>query len=152
MFKTLKFKSLFLFIALIGASGLFAQEQDINDSELNKFAEAYMNIQLQNQEAQTQMISIIENEGLKTDRYSEIENSTLDPNLKSDATEAEMKMYANATAKMEELRPGLEKKAIDGIVATGLTFERFQELAGAIQNDQSLQQRLQGILMANQKE
>ena len=152
MFKTLKFKSLFLFLALIGANSIYAQEKEINDLELNQFAKAYINVQMQNQQAQERMINIIEETGLKTERFGEIENATLDSSVKSDATEAEMKMYVNATAKMEELRPELEKKAVDGIVATGLTFERFQELAGAIQNDQNLQEKLQGILMEQQEQ
>lgn len=150
MFKSLKIKSLFLFVGILGSASLFAQEAEISDNELGKFADAYINIQMQNQEAQQEMIAIIENEGLKIERFSEIEQSSMDPNKKVDATDAEMKMHANATAKIDKMQPEMEKKAKEGIESKGLTFERFQELAAVIQQDQSLQQRLQNILMENQ--
>ncbi len=150
MFNSLKIKSLFLFVAVLGSASLFAQEKEVSDSELNKFADAYINIQMQNQEAQQEMISIIEGEGLKIERFSEIQQASMDPNQKNDATPAEMKMHDNAVAKMEKLQPELEKKAKEGIESKGITFERFQELATVIQQDQGLQQRLQGILMKHQ--
>lgn len=150
MLKLLKIKSLLLFVAVLGSVGLFAQENQITDTELNKFADAYMNMQMQNQEAQQEMIAIIQAEGLKLERFSAIEEAAMDPNKESDATPAELKMHANATDKMKKMQPALEKKAIEGIESKGLTFERFQELATVIQQDQSLQQRLQDILMKSQ--
>ncbi|SDX44619.1 DUF4168 domain-containing protein [Aequorivita viscosa] len=150
MFKSLKLKSLFLFVTVLGSVASFAQENEVSDAELNKFADAYINMQMQNQEAQQEMIAIIQNEGLKVERFSEIDQATMDPNKESDATPAELKMHANATDKMKKMQPALEKKAIEGIESKGLTFERFQELATVIQQDQSLQQRLQDILMKSQ--
>lgn len=150
MFKSLKIKSLFLFVAVLVSAGLFAQENEVSDSELNKFADAYINVQMQNQEAQQKMMAIIQEEGLKVERFSEIDQAAMDPNTQSDATEAELKMHSNATAKIQKMQPELEKKAIEGIESKGLTFERFQELAAVIQKDQGLQQRLQNILMKSQ--
>lgn len=150
MLKLLKIKSLLLFVAVLGSVGLVAQENQITDTELNKFADAYMNMQMQNQEAQQEMIAIIQAEGLKLERFSAIEEAAMDPSKESDATAAEMKMHSNATDKMKKMQPALEKKAIEGIESEGLTFERFQELAAVIQQDQGLQQRLQGILMKSQ--
>ena len=150
MFKSLKLKSLFLFVTILGSASSFAQENEVSDAELSKFADAYINIQMQNQEAQQEMMTIIQDEGLKVERFSEIEEAAMDPNKTSDATDAEIKMHANATAKMEKMQPMLEQRAVEGIESKGLTFERFQELAAVIQQDQGLQQRLQGILMKNQ--
>ncbi|QAA81476.1 DUF4168 domain-containing protein [Aequorivita sp. H23M31] len=152
MFKSLKIKSLFLFVAVLGSAGVFAQDKDISDSELNKFADAYINVQMQNQEAQQEMISIIEGEGLKIERFGEIQQASMDPNQTNDATPEEMKMHDAAVAKMEKLQPQLEQKAKAGIESKGMTFERFQELATVIQQDQALQQRLQAILMKHQME
>src|SRR5690554_2935409 len=119
MFKSIKIKGLFLFVAIVGSVGLTAQENKISDDELNKFAEAYINVQMQNQESQQKMMVAIEEEGLKVDRFSEIQESTMNPNVKSDATEAELKMHANATAKIEGMQPEFEKKAREGIESKG---------------------------------
>ena len=152
MLNFLKTKSLFLFVIILGSVGLFAQDTQVSDTELNNFADAYMNVQMQNQEIQQKQISIIEAEGLNVERFSEIQQTSMDPNQKSNATPAEMKMHENAVAKMEKMQPELEKKAKEGIESKGLTMERFQELAAVIQQDPGLQQKLQTILMEKQAE
>lgn len=150
MFKSVKLKNVFLFIAMIGTFGLFAQETEVSDTELAQFANAYQEMQVQNQEAQQEMVKIIEAEGMDVQRFSAIQQASMDPNQEVDATPEEMKMHENAIGKMQELQPELEKKASEKIVATGLTMERFEALAAVIQKDQGLQQRLQEILMKNQ--
>ncbi|WP_310994333.1 DUF4168 domain-containing protein [Aequorivita marina] len=150
MFKSVKIKSVFLFVAMMGTFGLFAQETTVSDAELTQFANAYQEMQMQNQQAQQQMVKIIEDEGMDVQRFSTIQQASMDPNQEVDATVAEMKMHGNAIAKMEKLQPELEKKASEKIAATGLSMERFEALAAQIQQDQALQQRLQAILMKNQ--
>lgn len=150
MLKSVKIKGLFLFVSILGSLTLSAQEQDVSDTELAQFADAYINVQMQNQEAQQEMVTIIENEGLDVETFSAIQQASMDPEQKADATADEMKKHANATAKIEKLQPQLEKKAIDGIESTGITLERYESLASVIQRDQGLQQRLQTILMERQ--
>ena len=150
MFKSGKIKSLFLFVTLLGAFSLSAQEQDVSDSELAQFADAYIKVQMQNQEAQQEMMTIIEGEGLEVERFSEIQQTAMDPNQKSDATADEMKKHANAIAKIDKLQPELEKKAVNEVESTGISIERFESLASVIQQDQGLQQRLQTIIMERQ--
>lgn len=150
MLKSVKVKSLFLFVAMIGSLGLFAQNNEVSEEELTKFANAYQEMQVQNQEAQQLMVNIIEAEGMDVDRFSTIQQASMENNQNVEATEAEVKMHQNAMVKIQEIQPELEKKATEKIVATGLTMERFEALAAVIQNDQGLQQRLQAILMKNQ--
>ena len=57
----------------------------------------------------------------------------------------------NIIEKIQKLQPELEKEASQRIIATGLTMERFEALAGLIQNDKSLQQRVEAILMKSQE-
>lgn len=151
MLKSLKIKSLFLFMAVLGTFSLSAQEQEISDSELGQFADAYVKVQTQNQVAQQQMMTIIEDEGLKVERFSAIQEAEMDPAKTSDATDEEKKMHASAMAKIEEMQPALEKKAVEDIESTGITMERYQMLASAIQNEKSLQERLQSILVERQQ-
>lgn len=149
MIKSFKIKSLFLFVALLGSVGLFAQNANVSDAELGKFANAYLTLQKLNQQAEQEMVAIIEKEGMKPDRFGEIEKAAM-ANQESNASAAEMAMHDKAMAKIEQMQPELERKAKEGIEAKGLTFDRFKELAAVIQQDQSLQQRLQDIFMKNQ--
>lgn len=149
MFRSLKIKSLFLFMTILGTATVSAQE-DVSDKELGQFADAYVKVQMQNQEAQQQMMTVIEEEGLKVERFSEIQEAEMDPNKTSDASAEEKKMHASAMAKIEEMQPALEKKAVEGIESTGITIERYQSLAAVIQNEKSLQQRLQTIMVERQ--
>jgi|SRR5699024_2581993 len=146
MFKSVKLRTLFFsFMLLSGSATLFAQ--DISDTQLAQFADAYINVQMQNQEAQQEMIAIIEKEGLEVERFSQIQEASMNPNQQSDATPDEMKKHASAMAKLDEMQPKLEKKAIEGIEATGISLEQYQSIASAVQQDQELQQKLQTILM-----
>lgn len=147
MLKSVKIKSLFLFLTLFGTFSLSAQEQDVSDSELNQFADAYVKVQLQNQVAQQEMMAIIEDEGLEVERFSAIQEAAIDPAKKSDATAEEMKKHASAISKMEELQPELQKKAVTEIESTGISIDQYKSLASAIQKEKSLQDRLQAILV-----
>src|SRR5690554_5191345 len=100
MFKSVKLKSLFLFVTILGSVGLFAQEAEVSDAELTQFANAYESVQIQNQEAQQKMIAIIQEEGLALDRFGEIQEATMNPNVETDATPEEMKKHANVTSEI----------------------------------------------------
>lgn len=146
MFKSVKIRTLFFSLTLLlGSVTLFAQ--DISDTQLAQFADAYMNVQMQNQEAQEEMIAIIEKEGLDVERFSQIQEASMNPDQETNATPDEMKKHASAMAKLDKMQPELEKKAIKGIESTGITMEEYQNIAAAIQQDQALQQKLQTILM-----
>ena len=151
MLKSVKLKSVFLFVTMLGTFGLFAQQNQVSEAELTKFANAYLEMQVQNQEAQQQMVQIIEDEGMDVERFSAIQQASIDPNQNVEATEAEQKMHSSVIAKFQKLQPELEQEATQRIIATGLTMERFEALASVIQNDQALQQRLQAILMKTQE-
>ncbi len=151
MFKSVKLKSLFFFVAILGSLAYTnAQENKITDAELNKWANAYQKVQMQNQEAQQQMMMMIQDEGMELQRFNEIQQASMNPNQKGDATEAEIKKHKSITDKIEKMRPALEKKATEAIESTGMSIERYQEIAAVIQQDQDLQQRLQQIMMQQQ--
>lgn len=150
MFKSVRIKSLLFFVTLLGSLSISAQEQNISDSELGQFADAYIKMQMQNQVAQQEMMTIIEDQGLKVERFSEIQEAAMDPSKKVDATAEEMKKHSNAMSKMEEIQPSLEKKAVDEIESAGISINRYKSLATVIENEKELQQRLQTILVERQ--
>ncbi|HLW33040.1 MAG TPA: DUF4168 domain-containing protein [Aequorivita sp.] len=151
MFKNVKLKTLLLFVAILGSLSVFSQEEEkVSDVELDKFAVAYINLQAQNQEAQEELMAIIEKEGLPLDRFNAIQKSNME-NTKVEASDSEIKMHANITAKIKELQPTLEAKAMEGIKSSGLTVEQFEEMVAVIQQDQALQQRLQTMVLQKQR-
>lgn len=150
MFKNVKLKTLLLFVALFGYLNGFSQEEEkVSDVDLGKFAVAYVNLQAQNQAAQEEVMTLIEKEGLPLDRFNAIQKSLMEK-TEVEATDSEKKMHANITAKITELQPTMEAKAIEGIKSSGLSVEHFEELAVAIQKDQALQQRLQTMVLQKQ--
>lgn len=149
MFKSVK-TNLFLFVALIGAITMVAQQPDVSDVELAQFADAYINLQVENQKIEQEMITLIEDEGFDVERFNQIHEANTDPTKDYGVTEEEKKKHAGVMSKIQEMQPEMEKKAIKGIEDTGLTFEKYQALTMAIQQDQQLQQRLQTILIERQ--
>jgi len=154
MFKTSKIRTLFLsFTLFIGSMGLFAQvQQDISDVQLAQFADAYINMQKENQAAQSQVMTMIEEEGLEVERFSEIQQAASDPSLESNATPEEVKKHATVMAKIEAMQDHFEERAIAGIEASGITMEEYQAIATALQQDQTLVTKLQAILMEKTQE
>lgn len=150
MIKSVKLKSVFLFVAIMGSFGVFAQESEVSDAELTTFANAYQKLQIQNQVAQQTMVKAIEDEGMGVERFSEIQQAVLDPNKEVDASDAEMELHGKALAKIEEMQPELEKIVEEQITSTGMTRERFEALAMVIQQDRTLQERLQAIIVKSQ--
>lgn len=152
MHKLLKIKNLFLFVVVFGSLTLSAQEQqNVSDTELGQFADAYIKLQIQNQESQQEMITMIEDEGMKVERFSAIQKASMDPNQESDATAAEIKKHAEVTAKIEKMQPEMKQKAVAEIESTGITLDRYQSLALLIQEDKDLRDRLQSIIVKSQQ-
>jgi len=125
---------------------------EVNTEELTKFAAAFQEVQRENQVIQGQMVAVIKKEGLEPQRFGEIQQATLNPDVKVNATEEELKMHKAATAELEKMQPALEAKMEAIVTKEGITFDRFKAVATALQSDSTLQQRLQGILMKMQTE
>ncbi|WP_416441776.1 DUF4168 domain-containing protein [Leeuwenhoekiella sp. A16] len=150
--------------ALIGGMSLTTQAQEttapaattaateVSTAELNKFADAFKEVQVENQTAQQEMMGIIKDKGLNIQRFNEIQKSTMDPNSKLEVTDEEMKMHAAIVGELEKMQPELETKMEAIIEDSGLTLDRYKAVAMALQNDKGLQQKFQSILMKKQTE
>ncbi|MCM5662224.1 DUF4168 domain-containing protein [Galbibacter mesophilus] len=158
MLKTRNLKLIFIFVALLGSPAIFAQVQapvqaspaaaeNVSDADLQKFAEAYIGIQQENQKAQQQMAAKIEESGLELNRFNEIHKASMDPNTEVEATDDELAKHKAAVGELEKMQPALEAKMQGIIKDSGLTMEKYQAVAMSIQSNKDLQQKLQGILM-----
>lgn len=146
-----------LFLTLIAGAPLFAQvpenaqkmEQttDVSDANLQKFANAYQEIQLENSKAQQQMMSVIQKEGLDVKRFGEIKNASMDPNSSVELSEKEKTQYDRANANLEKMKTSFQQKMDDIIKSKGLSTEKFDQIFLAVQNNKDLQQKVQNLLM-----
>ena len=148
----LKATTLLLFVTLLGGVS-FAQAQDkISDAELNKFANAFQVVQMENQKAQQKMATVITDNGMEVERFSTIQQAVSNPNQEADATDAEMKKHDAIMAEIKKMQPAIEAKMEKAVADSGITIERYQAIGTALQQDKSLQQRFQSIMMKNAKQ
>ncbi len=121
------------------------EKTKVSDEELKQFATVYPKVQEESQKAQQKMVGVIEKDGMKLERFNEIQTATMQ-NQKTDATEDEMKTYKKITGELDKLQPEIQKKMQSLITSSGLSVERFQAIAVAIQSDQNLQSRFQEMM------
>lgn len=161
MFTSKKIKTVALTIALFGGMALFAQvpqqmskdaqQTEVKDAELQKFAKVFKKVQNKNQEAQEEIKGAIKDEGLTVERYQKLRTAGANPNSKVDASEAEMKKKQHVDAKIQKMQPKLQKEQTAIIENSSLTMARWQEISNALRSDAKLQKKFQGLLMKDQK-
>jgi len=150
--------------ALVGGFSLTAAAQqtqaaasvkaqtEITTAELNKFADAFQEVQVENQAAQQKMMGIIKNEGLDVQRFTEIQKAQMNPEAEVEATDEELKMHAAVVTELKKMQPELESKMQAIITEHDLTLDRYKAVAMALQQDKSLQQKFQEIMIKKQTE
>lgn len=157
MFKMMNLKSMVLAAGMLTTTLSFAQmapmpqqqnqsQTEVTDAEINKFAEIFQGLQAANQDIQTKMIAVIEAEEMDVETFNEIHRAKLE-NTEVNAAPEDLKKHENAVEKIEVMQVGFQKEMESLITNSGLSMERYQEIATAIQVDQELQQRLQKMLM-----
>lgn len=157
MLKTMKLKSMLLAAGMLTATLSFAQtapipqqqnqsQIDVSDAELNKFAKVFQGLQVANQDIQGKMMAVIEAEEMDVATFNKIHKAKLE-NTEVDAAPEDIKKHEKAVEKIEVMQVDFQKQMESLITDSGLSIERYQEIATAMQADQELQQRLQKILM-----
>lgn len=157
MLKSKKIAS-FLFFAVVGSATVFAQTPqqmppqqqqekiEVNDDELSKFADAYQGITVVNQEAQQKMVKVVEDGGFDVQRFNEIHQASLDPNQEVEVSSEEEAKHKEVVEEIEGMQGEFQQEMEEIIKKEGLTVERYEQLAMALQTDRELQQRLQQLM------
>ena len=127
-------------------------QANITTAELSKFADAFQEVQVENQAAQQKMMGIIKDEGLDVQRFTEIQKAQMNPEAEVEATDEELKMHAAVVTELKKMQPALETKMAGIIEDHGLTLDRYKAVAMALQQDKELQKKFQGIMMKKQTE
>ncbi|RIV32895.1 DUF4168 domain-containing protein [Flagellimonas lutimaris] len=144
------FKTLVVCIAAIGASSLSqvnAQEQvEVTDAELNKIASAFQGIQKVNMEAQQQVIKKVEESGFDANRFNELYQASASPEKTANASDEEKERFGKVMNEIQQMQAGFTEKIEEIISNEGMSIERYQTIAMALQSDTELQGRLRTML------
>lgn len=157
MFRSKKLAGFLLTVTMLGGTTVFAQtpqmpqEQqqqkvEVTDAELNKFAEAFQGIRVIGQQSQQEMLQVVQEEGMDVQRFNEIHQGTLDPEKEVEATTEEKEQHKNIISELEVMQTSMQKQMEQVITKSGLTLERYEQIAMGLQSDRELQQRLQKVL------
>jgi hypothetical protein len=155
MMKLMSKAVLLLCLSIFTTSTMLGQTEDktnsqkveeVSKSELTKFAKAYQKMQVANQEAQKEMISILESQDLEIKTFNEIHKAKLQNN-KLEVSEKVATKYTAALGEIQNMQAGFQKTVLDIIKSEGLSVEKYEEISSALQTDKDLQQRLQKILI-----
>jgi len=119
---------------------------DISNEELQKFANAFQKIQVENQKIQQKMIAEIQEEGMEVQRFSEIQQAQQNPEQEAEMTTEEEKAIENLMPKLQTIQQESQTVMQEKIKSAGLTMNRYQEIAQMIQQNPELQQKLQSMM------
>ena len=154
--------SLALTGALLGGFSLTAKAQqaetpiadqaqtEITTDELNNFADAFVEVQSVNQNVKQKMMALITENGLEVERFNAIQKAKMNPEVPVQATEDELKKHAQIVTQLQEMQPLLVEQMKEVIENHNLSFNRYREVAMALQQSKDLQKRFQDVM--NQKQ
>lgn len=154
MIRSTKIAALLLFFAALGSTAVYAQntqlpqqqqEIKVDEAELTKFAYAFQQIRVLMAEAQQEMSEVIKEEGMEIQRFNEIHQAQMNPEAEVEATAKEKEDYQDIIAELEKMQQGIQEKMEKAVTEKGLTPERYEQIATALQNSPELQERLKQV-------
>jgi len=131
-----------------GPLGQMQQQQapdvEVSDKEAATFADAAMNAQRVQMQAQKQMMGIIQDEGLDIQTYQKIAQSKqMGQGDSTQFNESEMEKFDAATSSIQELQTEIRDSVTKAIEEAGMKMQRFQDISRAAQQDSALQMQIQ---------
>ena len=142
-FTTKKFAGFLLFFMFTATSLLAQADQGkVTDAELNKFATVFQQMRMMNQQVQQKMAQTVAEEEMEIQRFNEIHKAQLDPAKEVKTSEEEQEKYEEIVSEIEEVQLDFQKKMEESIKESGLSIERYQQIATRLQTDAELQERL----------
>ncbi|MEW2922356.1 DUF4168 domain-containing protein [Muricauda sp. ANG21] len=124
-----------------------AQDQvEVTDAELNKIASAFQDIQKVNMEAQEKVMETVKDNGFEVDRFNEMYQASASPEKSVDATDDEKQRFGKLMSELQQMQVGFTEQIEEIISNEGMSIERYQAIAMALQTDSELQGRLKSKL------
>lgn len=151
--KTVPFVMGILFMA---AGSTFAQGQQmqqmqnsqadsVTDQELKTFVETTQELQGIQQDIQSQVQDMVKEEDIEFQRFQQIMMSKQNPQMAKnvEVTDAEEEAIQKLQPKLQEISQEAQKKQLAIIQEKGLSPQRFQQIAQAVQSNPQMMQRFQ---------
>jgi len=100
------------------------------------------------QERQQEMLNEIEKEGLTGERYTELRMAEQNPAaVQSEPSKEELDKKRRVDEKLQKIEQKTQQEQVAIVEDSGLSLERYQEIAQAVQSDQELNQKFQKMIM-----
>lgn len=154
-----RMKALILFVAIFGGMTLSAQapqqmmeqeqtQTEVKDAELEQFVTVSQSVLEKNQEVQQEMLNEIEKEGLTGERYTELRMAEENPAAaESEPSKEELDKKERVDVKLQKIEQQTQQEQVAIVEDSGLSLERYQEIAQAVQSDQDLMEKYQKMIM-----
>lgn len=124
-----------------------APAENVDDAELQQFAQALNSIQTAQQEVQIEMQEIVAASPMGEERFNEIhETVNTTGEMPGNANEAETQDYQQIVQELSTVQQDLQVEMATIVQDTGMEVERFNSIVMAIQQDEDLWQRIQQIM------
>lgn len=125
----------------------FGQDK-VSDAELTNFANAFTDIQVVNQNAQTEMVQVIESSGMEIETFNLLYQATQSetPMIPEGVSQEDAEKFETVVTQIETLQPKFQKQMEEAIVDNNLSVDRYQQVMAMVQTDPELQQKLQSRL------
>lgn len=145
--KFLETTSTFVMAMFFVSISALSQEK-VSDQELTNFANAFTDIQVVNQNAQTEMVKVIEESGMQVETFNLLYQAAQSPTPvePEGVSKEDTEKFEVVVAKIEQMQPKFQKQMEDAISENDLSVERYQQMMAMIQTDEELQQKLQSKL------
>jgi len=129
-----------------------APDIEVSDEELESFVEVSGVAQQIQMDAQSDMVAIVEEEDLTVETYNVIAESRYNDQSDDqlDVTQEELDKFEAASETIGELERELDQKVAEAVEEEGMSMDRFMEINMALQQDPSLQERIQQMMMESQ--
>ena len=122
-----------------------AQADSVSDQELKKFVETAQDLRSIQEDVQTEVQEMVKEEDMTFERFQQIMMSKQNPQMaqKVQVTDEEEAVIKEMQPKLQEIQQQANQKQMTAIQDNGLTPQRFQQIAQAVQSDPQMMQRFQ---------
>lgn len=137
-----QFAGLFMMFIFMWSNAYSQADQLVDDAELKQFADAFMQVQEVDQQAQQLMIAAVMDNGMTVERFNELFQAQQNPAQEADANEEELASYNEVMEDIMTIQENTQTVMEEKITDNGLTIDRYQQINQALQTSPELQQKL----------
>jgi len=122
-----------------------AQADSVSDKELEKFVETAQDLRSIQENIQSEVQGMVQEEDMTFQRFQQIMMSKQNPQMakKVEVTDDEEAVIKELQPKLQKIQQEANQKQMSAIQDNGLTPQRFQQIAQAVQSDPAMMKRFQ---------